>query len=274
VELAVSSWAFHQPLYAGQMRLWDIPFAARRLGFDLLELQDLFLWPYGSRVFWAIRRLTNPPSPAPPDRFYDPALLRRVAESRYQADVIGLVAWDCDPELGRPGEFHRAQAYIRLALQTARNLDADILRITIDHEVVGDNVGPVVVTLKTLVVDAGRLGVRMALENHGKTPHAAHLIDIVKEVNSPWLGICLDFGNFAPGQANADFERLAPYAIHAHAKSYDFDSDGEETTIPYAHRIETLKAAGYDGVISIEYEGDGEPVQGINQTRALIERYW
>ncbi len=274
MELAVSSWAFHQSLYTGQMRLWDIPSAVRSLGFEQVELQDLFLWPYGNRVFWAIRRMTNPPSPTPPDRFYDPGLLRRVAESRYRADVIGLAAWDCDPELGRPAELYRAQAYIRLALQTARNLDANILRITVDQEPVGDEVQPVVEALTGLTADAGRLGVRMALENHGKAAQADQLIDIVEGVNSPNLGICLDFGNFAPGRADADFEQLAPYAIHVHAKSYSFDPNGEETTIPYAHRIEALKAAGYDGVISIEYEGDGDPVQGINQTRALIERYW
>jgi sugar phosphate isomerase/epimerase len=274
LELAVSSWAFHQPLYTGQMRLWDIPGAVQSLGFEWVELQDLFLWPYGNRLFRAIRRFTNPPSPAPSDRFYDPPLLRRVAEALFQADAIKLAAWDSDPELGRPGEYRRAQAYIRLALQTARNLDAQFLRITVDHGAVGDNVGPVVVTLKPLMADAKRLGVRLALENHGRAANAAHLIDIVNGVDSPWLGVCLDFGNFATGQANTDFERLAPHAIHAHAKSYTFDSNGEETTIPYAHRIETLKAAGYDGVISIEYEGDGDPVQGIKDTRALIERYW
>ena len=76
------------------------------------------------------------------------------------------------------------------------------------------------------------------------------------------------------GQADEDFERLAPHAIHAHAKSYDFSADGEELRIPYAHRIGVLKAVRYDGVIAIEYEGDGDPAQGIMQTKRLIERYW
>jgi sugar phosphate isomerase/epimerase len=34
-----------------------------------------------------------------------------------------------------------------------------------------------------------------------------------------------------------------------------------------------LKAAGYAGAISIEYEGDGDPALGIRRTRELIEKY-
>jgi hydroxypyruvate isomerase len=34
-----------------------------------------------------------------------------------------------------------------------------------------------------------------------------------------------------------------------------------------------LKSAGYNGVISIEYEGEGDPADGIKRTRELIEKY-
>ena len=67
---------------------------------------------------------------------------------------------------------------------------------------------------------------------------------------------------------------LARHAIHAHAKSYDFDDDGEETTIPFGHRLGVLKSIGYQGVISIEYEGDGDAAEGIRRTHRLIERHW
>jgi sugar phosphate isomerase/epimerase len=38
--------------------------------------------------------------------------------------------------------------------------------------------------------------------------------------------------------------------------------------------VGTLKSAGYDGVVSIEYEGDGDAAMGIHKTRDLIEKYW
>ena len=37
--------------------------------------------------------------------------------------------------------------------------------------------------------------------------------------------------------------------------------------------LSALKAAGYSGVISIEYEGDGDAADGIKRTRELIEKY-
>jgi sugar phosphate isomerase/epimerase len=139
---------------------------------------------------------------------------------------------------------------------------------------VGANVAPIVDDLSVLVVDAERLGIRLALENHGRHADADQILGIIQGVDSPWLGVCLDFGNFQPGRAEEDSERLAPFAIHAHAKSYAFDFRGEETTISYAHHLRVLKALGYDGVIAIEYEGDGDPATGIQQTQALIERHW
>ena len=273
MQLAVSSWSFHKPLYEGTMRLWDVPGEARVLGFSQVELQDLFLWPYGNRLFRSFRRLVNPPSPTPPDRFYDPPLLRRVEEALRHYSMT-LAAWDCDPELGEEALLPRARAYIRLALETARRMGAPILRITVDHQAAAENIGAVVESLGLLTVDAERVGVRMALENHGREAEAAQVLGIIQGVDSPWLGVCLDFGNFRPGYDEDDFELLAPYAIYAHAKSYTFDSEGEETTISYRHRLSVLKAARYEGVIAVEYEGDGDPAQGIRQTRHLIERYW
>jgi sugar phosphate isomerase/epimerase len=271
--LAVSSWSFHRPLYAGRMRLWDVPGRARALGFSTVELQDVFLWPYGNRVFWTLRRFLGPPNPAPPGRFYDYGLLQRVRRA-LRLHNMALIAWTCDPEFGHSNDFAGARAYVRMALRTARRLGASVLRITVDHAAVGEDTGAVVGVLRELAASAGQVGVRMALENHGCAAAAEQILDIIRGVDSPWLGVCLDFGNFRPGHGEEDFERLAPFAIHAHAKSYAFDDSGEEISIPYRHRIGVLRSTGYTGTLSIEYEGDGDPVEGIEQTRRLIERYW
>jgi sugar phosphate isomerase/epimerase len=274
MQLALSSWSFHTPLYAGEMRLWDVTGEARVLGFSQVELQDQFLWPYGNRLMQAVRRFTNPPSPAPEGRFYDPPLLGRVREALAHYGST-LAAWNADPDLGRPQTRDRDRAYVRLALKTARQLGAPLVRITIDHRAAGEHISDTTDSLAVLAVDAEREGVRLALENHGREEmDAAQLLGFVQGVNSPWLGICLDFGNFKPGYGDDDFEMLARHAIHAHAKSYAFDEDGEETTIPFGHRLGVLKSIGYQGVISIEYEGDGDAAEGIRRTHRLIERHW
>jgi sugar phosphate isomerase/epimerase len=38
--------------------------------------------------------------------------------------------------------------------------------------------------------------------------------------------------------------------------------------------LSALKAAKYDGAISIEFEGNGDAATGIHRTRDLIEKYW
>ena len=238
-----------------------------------VELQDIFLWPYGNRYIREVLRYFSPPSPAPPDRSYDYGLLLRVRQA-VRAGGVRVAAWDCDTNLADSATFSRDAAYLRLALRTGRQLGAPILRITVEHEQMGDAIGPVVDLLRQLLQDAEREGVRLALENHGRTTGPQPVIDIVAGCASPWLGVCLDFGNLRPESADRDFEALAPHAIFAHAKSYAFDGAGEETTIPYMHRIVALRAAGYDGVISVEYEGDGNAEDGIRHTRALIERCW
>jgi L-ribulose-5-phosphate 3-epimerase len=57
------------------------------------------------------------------------------------------------------------------------------------------------------------------------------------------------------------------------AKSYDFDSKGNETTIDFQRMIKIARQAGYLGTIGIEYEGRNlTEQQGIDATKALLER--
>ncbi len=64
-----------------------------------------------------------------------------------------------------------------------------------------------------------------------------------------------------------------PYAKGVSAKSYDFDSNGNETTIDFNKMLSIVKEAGYTGYIGIEYEGSelGE-FDGIKATKQLLER--
>lgn len=255
------------------MHLWGVPVEARLLGFQYVELQDLFLWPHGNVLRRSWRRLVAGSSPPPPDRDYDPVVLYRIRQalSAYRVEVI---AWDCDTAFGQGGHVRNVREYVRLGLRTARQLAAGILRITLDHAAVGRNIGPIVGHLRVLTVDAEREGVRMALENHGCQADAGQILGIIQGVASPWLGVCLDFGNFQPERDEEDFEALAPHAIHVHAKSRSFDQAGEETQINYRHRLSVLRQACYNGAITIEYEGNEPPAAGIRNTQALIERYW
>ena len=55
------------------------------------------------------------------------------------------------------------------------------------------------------------------------------------------------------------------------AKAYEFDGEGNETTIDFYKMMGIVKGAGFGGYIGIEYEGDSmTEVAGIMATKALI----
>ena len=48
MHIVLSSWTYHDALYQGARALAGLPAKARALGFDAVELQDMFLWPRGT----------------------------------------------------------------------------------------------------------------------------------------------------------------------------------------------------------------------------------
>jgi len=66
---------------------------------------------------------------------------------------------------------------------------------------------------------------------------------------------------------------VAPFAAHVHAKTYNFDKEGNETSIDYEKVIEILRETGYDGFLSIEYEGPGDKKQGVEKSFELLRRF-
>jgi len=281
MKLAVSAWSFHTPLYAGKLRQTDAPAEVAALGIRHIELLEMFLWRKPPGILQrALRRArsggTGKP-PLPPTVDYSRDTLNELRGARLRAGTQ-LVCWAVDTDLTlTDADTRRAQlAHIATAIEVARFLGAPLLRITTGGKE-GDSavVGQAVDTLRSVLPAAMAGGVKLTIENHfglSADPHA--LAEMVTALNSPHVGVCLDLGNFREGEADEGIRLLAPHAVHVHAKSYSFDADGEESRINYGAALGTLRAAGYDGVLSIEFEGDGSPADGIRKTKALIERYW
>lgn len=268
MRLAISSRSFERQLSGGKQHLWDVPGEARVLGVRHVELYDTYLRPSGLRLFGRLQRFFQPPSPAPPDRAYDPRVLNRIRKSLDYYDV-GLSAWGCDSELGEPDLLPRARTYIRLALKTARTLGAPVLRATIDHDAAARNVQPVISAFSALVVDAEMAGVRLALENDRADVRVERLLGIVQGVGSPWLGICLNFENFDPRSPAGLFERLAAQTIHVHAACHE---DGELNGV-YRAYLGVLRTLRYEGAVSVEYQGGGDPALGLRRALDTIARW-
>lgn len=133
-----------------------------------------------------------------------------------------------------------------------------------------------IASLREMIPLAAEHGIHVGIENHwGISGDPQNILRIVREVDSPFLGTCPDLGNFPRGIDPLYALRiLAPHAVILHAKSYGFRRDGEEKTIDYGKYLAVFRRSGFDGPITIEYEGLGDDLEGCRLTRELILRHW
>jgi len=117
----------------------------------------------------------------------------------------------------------------------------------------------VVQAIRQIVAKGQKYGITMALENHGGT-RADQLLSLMKDVDSPYLRFTLDTGNFPPtSQVGPDtyssIQQCAPSAAIVHAKFFNVNADGTDAEFDW-HKIHSiLQGAGFNGFMSIEYEG-------------------
>lgn len=275
MDIAISSWSFHDELYSGKLRLPDVPYRVHDLGYGAVELQDMFLWPRPpNRIARALGRKTREFN-----RYqYDRKTILRTRLHRLRSGTR-LICWSIDSDLTASAgpDRQKQKAYLAGALETAVFLGAPLIRVTLGGEKNDRAAYDRAVDLMSSVLPVVTArNIRLAIENHGGlSADPAVLVEFVQHFHSPQLGVCLDFGNFE-GDSKVfpqSLESLVPHAIHVHAKSRGFKSDGEEATIDYRMCLSALKSAGYEGAISIEYEGAEDAALGIKRTRDLIEKY-
>jgi sugar phosphate isomerase/epimerase len=119
---------------------------------------------------------------------------------------------------------------------------------------------------------AGRKGIHLALENHwGFTGTAAGVLRILRDVDSPWLRVALDTGNFnyRPDQY-AELAELAPHAILVHAKTYVGGGLYYTADLDYRRIGRLLAEVGFRGYVSIEFEGRAHPDVGLRESVSML----
>jgi L-ribulose-5-phosphate 3-epimerase len=102
---------------------------------------------------------------------------------------------------------------------------------------------------------AEKHGVVMGLENHwGLGLTAKGVLRIVDAVDSPWLQVTLDTGNFLENRT-AQLEIMAERAFFVQAKTYYGGGQWYELDIDYPAVAKMLHKNDYRGWISMEFEG-------------------
>lgn len=102
---------------------------------------------------------------------------------------------------------------------------------------------------------AAEHGIFLGIENHGKLT-AEQMIQIMDRVDSEWVGINLDTGNFISDDPYADLQRCVPYAVNVQVKVQMKSPEGEHYPADLKRIGKILKQGGYQGFVILEYEAD------------------
>lgn len=128
----------------------------------------------------------------------------------------------------------------------------------------------VIDAFKRCVNKAGECGVTLGLENHwglGRTPEG--VLRIVNAVNSPWLGVTVDTGNFLEDPYDK-IDAIMPKAVYMHAKTYFGGGIWYTLDLDYARIAGILRKHNYRGYISLEFEGNEAWQTAIPKSLALL----
>jgi sugar phosphate isomerase/epimerase len=181
----------------------------------------------------------------------------------------------CQPDIAKRKEILDG---VRKWVDATELLGASHLRVFGDKLPAGvtesQGIQSIIETLKTACEYAARKGVILGLETHsGLSTKASNIVEILRGVDSPYVGCNLDISNFQENPYE-QIEACLPYASHTHIR----DFYGEKKTPLDLDRVWQLFAkSGYKGYMSAEYEGDEDAATGvpklINTIKSLCRKY-
>lgn len=194
---------------------------------------------------------------------------------------IPIVCVGTSARFAAPNEDERQATYesVRRYLDLAQEWDAPLVRV-FGGNFPGNEDGPdlyrrVADGLSLLAPDAKQHGVRIALETHDALSRGQQVAAVLKLVNDPSVGACWDWLHpHRMGESLAQtWEVLHPYIIHTHTKDARRGPDGKwvatlfgEGELPIHEMLRLLKDAGYQGPLSLEWEGkDIDPAEVLKQ---------
>jgi sugar phosphate isomerase/epimerase len=139
-----------------------------------------------------------------------------------------------------------------------------------DPKIAADN-------LKPLVDIANKHGLKVLFHNDSmKTESAEILTAVIGYLGRNRTGTCPDFGNFATKSAAyalSQLRMLAPYASNiCHAKG-GIAEHGKFYSDDFPASMKVMSDSGFNGLYSLEFEGLGEPIEGVRKLMERTEQY-
>lgn len=273
-KISLAQWSMNRAIRNGELKAIDFAAITRNTyGLDAVEYVNGFYTDHKTdQAFWDD--------------------MKNRAEGEGVKNLLIMV--DAEGELGNADDSLRIQAVDnhKTWVDIAAHLGCHSIRVNAfgdaDRAVIK---AALVDGLGTLCEYGESANINIIIENHGLySSDADFVVEVVKEVNSPFMGTLPDFGNWCTsvqwGGTRDDscenifdlakgVEQFMPYAKGVSAKTYDFNEAGGQDRIDYKALLQIVKDHKYEGYIGIEYEGENLSEQdGIKATERLIKDTW
>ncbi len=150
---------------------------------------------------------------------------------------------------------------------------------------------------KKVTAYAKSVGIETMVENHGLFCQESERVErLVGGVNDPNFGWLVDVGNFLCGddEPAKAVGRAAPFAKHVHVKDFHIKSGSEfdpgkgffttrggtflrgailgQGNVPVLQCLKTIKRSGYDGYVSVEFEGIEDNIPALETSLENLKR--
>ncbi|MBO5051333.1 MAG: sugar phosphate isomerase/epimerase [Clostridia bacterium] len=277
MQLSVSSYSFMQYIRAGKMTQLDCVAKAKELGFAAIEFTDIDGAPDLATQIENAKRIK-----AEADRlgmtinaYTIGANLYQETDDAQEAEVRRLCGQvDVAEALGASVMRHDV-CYSLGKKGNARSFDLMLPRIA--------------EAARQVTAYAESKGIRTCSENHGYIAQDSDRVErLFNAVAHDNYGLLVDVGNFicADEDPVLAVSRVAPYAIHVHAKDMLIREEPigpvramtrggnffcgcvvGEGDVPVRRCLRVLQRAGYEGYISIEFEGREDCITAISRGR-------
>ncbi len=130
----------------------------------------------------------------------------------------------------------------------------------------------VIDSIQKLLPKAEECGVILGLENHwgmARTPEG--LLRIVNAINSPWLRVLLDTGNFLEDPYDK-LEKCAPQTVLVQAKTYYGGGLWYTLDLDYDRIAKIMRTHNFRGYVSLEFEGNEDYKTAIPKSLAVLRQ--
>ena len=119
---------------------------------------------------------------------------------------------------------------------------------------------------------AEKNGVILGLENHWGLTNSPRGVDrIVSAIDSDWLMVTMDCGNFLD-EPYEKLEQISSQAVLVNAKTYYGGGEWYTLELDYVRIADILKDIGFNGYISLEFEGKADADIGVPKSVALLRK--